>query len=87
MAVMATHIPTGDVIPGQWVVLLKPYASAAGKTIHLQSIRAMTEDRSTSFSCETHIEFDMPECRGYSAKFGLQTKDEIEKMDGVRNIH
>ncbi len=74
--------PSGDVVPGQWVVLLKPYSSEEGKSAHLHSLRARTED-STPFSCETHVQFDIPECRGYSAKFDHQTKQEIEQMDGV----
>ncbi|KAH6603561.1 alkaline serine protease (PR1)/allergen F18-like protein [Trichoderma cornu-damae] len=79
-------VHTGDVVPGQWLVLLKPYSSASAKNTHLASVRAKTEDTRTPFHCETHHEFDLLECRGYSAKFDLQTKDDIEKMDGVLSV-
>ncbi|RFU78415.1 protease [Trichoderma arundinaceum] len=78
--------PAHDVVPGEWLVLLKPFASANAKNAHLTTIRAKTEDSSIPFSCETHREFDLPECRGYSAKFDLQTKDDIEKMDTVLSV-
>ncbi|KAH7144183.1 putative alkaline serine protease [Dactylonectria estremocensis] len=77
---------TGDVIPGSWIVLLKPHLSADGKIAHLGSIRDMTDDLKTSFSCKAHYEFDLDEFRGYSGKFDLQTKEGIEKMDGVLSI-
>lgn len=79
---MATH--TEDTVPGQWIVLLKPYVSEGGKADHLESIRTMTTDEDNPFSCEAHLEFGMNECRGYSGKFDLQSKEKIEKMDEVR---
>ncbi|KAL7783608.1 putative alkaline serine protease [Trichoderma ceciliae] len=78
--------PAGDVVPGQWLVLLKPFASATAKNAHFSSVRAMSEDTSTPFSVQTHQEFNLPECRGYSARFDLQTKGEIEKMDNVLSV-
>ncbi|KAH6876345.1 putative alkaline serine protease [Thelonectria olida] len=77
---------TGDVVPGSWVVFLKPHLSADGKAAHLESIQAMTRDPDKSFSCEAHYEFDLDEFRGYSGKFDLRTKEDIEKMDGVLSI-
>jgi hypothetical protein len=76
--------PHSDVVPEHWVVLLKPFASAETKDAHLSSIQSMTQDSRTPFSCKTHHEFNLPECRGYSGKFNLQTKENIEQMDAVR---
>ncbi|KID81005.1 Peptidase S8, subtilisin-related protein [Metarhizium guizhouense ARSEF 977] len=77
---------SGDVVPGQWIVLMKPYVSDGGKEAHLASVKAMTDDEQNPFACSTHVEFDMPECRAYSAKFDLPTKEQIEKMDEVLSI-
>ncbi|KAH7169858.1 putative alkaline serine protease [Dactylonectria macrodidyma] len=77
---------TDDVVPGSWIVFLKPHLSADGMAAHLESIQAMTRDPDKSLSCEAHYEFDLDEFRGYSGKFDLQTKEDIEKMDGVLSI-
>jgi len=81
---MATYAE--DTVPGQWIVLLKPYVSEPGKLDHLESIQEMTADEHNPLSCETHIEFDMKECHGYSGKFDLQSKESIEKMDEVLSV-
>lgn len=77
---------TGDVIPGQWVVMLKPYATPKLKAAHVNSLTAMTADDSTPFHCEMHHEFELPEAKGYSAKCDLATKDDIERMDEVLSV-
>jgi hypothetical protein len=78
---MATH--AGDTVPGQWIVLLKPYVSDVGKNVHLESIRTMTADEHDPFDCEALLEFNMDECRGYSGKFDLQSKEKVESMGEV----
>ncbi|KAL6409989.1 alkaline serine protease (PR1)/allergen F18-like protein [Ilyonectria robusta] len=77
---------TDDVVPGSWIVFLKPHISPDGMAAHLESIQAMTRDPDKSLSCETHYEFDLDEFRGYSGKFDLQTKEDIERMDEVLSI-
>lgn len=82
---MATH--NGNTVPGEWVVLLKPYVTVTGKDSHVQSINGMTAETTgehARFCCETQFQFDMDECRGYSGKFNLESKEKIEKMDEVR---
>ena len=53
------------------------------KASHVSLLRDKTEDSSTPFNCDIQRQFDLPEMRGYSAKFDNVTKAELEAMDEV----
>lgn len=66
-------------IAGRWLVNLRPLASPEVKSLHLSVLRTRTADP-TPFHCKVEREFDLPECRGYSAAFDDATKQEIERL-------
>jgi hypothetical protein len=74
---------TSDTVPGSWIVLLKPYVSEDGFASHIEAVQTTTEDPSKPFFVEVKQKFNLPECRGFSGSFDLDTKEDIEKMDTV----
>lgn len=77
---MATINP--NIVPGQWLIKLRPYADDAMKAKHISLLSAKTKD-SSPFNCDVQRQFDLPEMRGYSAKFDNATKAKLEDMDEV----
>lgn len=71
---------TSDTVPGSWVVLLKPYVSEDGLASFTEAVQTAIQDPS-----KPHIKqkFNLPECRGFSGEFDLDTKEGTEKMDTV----
>ncbi|KAL3252814.1 hypothetical protein ABHI18_009868 [Aspergillus niger] len=77
---------TSDTVPGSWVVLLKPYVSEDGLASVTETVQTMTQDPSKPFYVEVKQKFNLPECRGFSGEFDLDTKEGIEKMDTVISV-
>lgn len=71
------------VLPGHWIVRLRPYASPKIQSGHASLMEQLTADESTPFKCELQDQFQFPEFKGYSAKFNDETKAEIEQMNEV----
>ncbi len=71
------------IVPGRWLVNLRPLSTAKLRTKHVSRISTMTADTSTPFDCKIHDEFELGECKGYSATFDDATKAQIELMDEV----
>lgn len=76
---------TARVVPNEWIVRLKPYATNDVKSMHMNMISTRTAD-STPFNCQVRNEYNLPEARGYSASFDEATKKEIEKQDEVDSV-
>ncbi|QMW47067.1 hypothetical protein G4B11_010546 [Aspergillus flavus] len=74
---------TSDTVPGSWVVLLKPYVSEDGLASFTEAVQTAIQDPS-----KPHIKqnFNLPECRGFSGEFDLDTKEGTEKMDTVLSV-
>ena len=70
------------IVPGKWIVRLKPYATPAAKDRHLSAVNARTAD-TTPFNCEIHREYNLDEARAYSASFDNATKEQIEQLGEV----
>ncbi|KAK6810727.1 hypothetical protein RU639_013576 [Aspergillus parasiticus] len=77
---------TSDTVAGSWIVLLKPYVSEDGLASLTEAVQTSTQDPSKPYSANVKQEFNLPECRGFSGKFNLGTKEDIEKMDKVLSI-
>jgi hypothetical protein len=75
-----------SIVPGKYIVTLRPYATPAIKTSHLNTVSALTADTSIPFNCEVDHEFELPHLRGYTAKFDDATKNELESMGEVAAI-
>ncbi|OOQ91480.1 putative alkaline serine protease (PR1) [Penicillium brasilianum] len=76
-----------NIVPGQWIVSVKPYLTPELlQNEHLSALEDMTVDPSTPFKMEVLQKFDLPELKGYSAKFNDATKTELEKMSHVLAI-
>ena len=80
---MASHAKA-LVVPGRWIVSLRPYATKTIKTNHVSLVSTLTADPAIPFHCDINHHFDLPELRGYSAKFDEETKNRLEEMDEVR---
>ena len=76
---MATLQNQARTVPGQWIVRLKPFATARAQTKHLSFVSERTADASP-FNCKVSRKFDFDEARGYSASFDEATKGEIERL-------
>ena len=75
------------IVPGQWIVRLRPFATNTGMTRHMSVVTQRTADP-TPFNCHVKHKFDLPECRAYSAAFDDATKQELERMSEVSSpIH
>jgi hypothetical protein len=73
-----------NIVPGQWIVSVKPYLTPELlQNEHLSALEDMAVDPSTPFKMEVLQKFDLPELKGYSAKFNDATKTELEKMSHV----
>jgi hypothetical protein len=71
-------------LPGQWVVIVKPYLTAeVMQREHLLKLDNMTEDNNIPFNVQVGQKFDLPELKGYSARFDDDTKAELERMPEV----
>ncbi|KAK4172180.1 putative alkaline serine protease [Triangularia setosa] len=82
---MAT--PTGpQIVPGQWIVTLRPYATSSIKSSHVSLLHNLTEDSDSPVNVTINSEFDLPEIRGYSASFDEATKAELEALPEVADI-
>jgi len=75
----------GQVVPGQWIVRLKPHATSGVQARHMSFVSARTAD-DTPFNCEVHHEYELDEARAYSASFDDATKEEIEKSSEVLSV-
>lgn len=73
-----------NILDGQWIVRLRPFASAQVQAEHVSSLQSLTADENTAFNCQVQQQFELPEFRGYSATFTQETKTEIEQMSEVR---
>ncbi|KAL5593049.1 hypothetical protein FOBRF1_012151 [Fusarium oxysporum] len=74
-------------LPGQWVVIVKPYLTAeVMQREHLLKLDNMTEDNNIPFNVQVGHKFDLPELKGYSARFDDDTKAELERMPEVLSI-
>jgi hypothetical protein len=72
------------VVPGHWVVSVKTYLTPElMRTEHLSTLEDMTVDPSIPFKMDVLHKFDLPEVKGYSAKFDDVTKAKLEKMPHV----
>ncbi|KAK4031453.1 peptidase S8/S53 domain-containing protein [Parachaetomium inaequale] len=76
----ASHI-----IPGKWIVRLKPYATEKAQLHHRSAVNARTADN-TPFSCEIHREYNLDEARAYFASFDVATKEQIEQLNDVAAV-
>jgi hypothetical protein len=71
-------------LQGQWVVIVKPYLTTElMQREHLLKLDNMTEDNNTPFNVQVGQKFDLPELKGYSARFDDDTKAELERMPEV----
>ncbi|RYP43606.1 hypothetical protein DL768_009838 [Monosporascus sp. mg162] len=77
--------PAPKVIPGQWIVRLKAFASAGTKTNHLSSVKSRNAD-ATPFNVEVHHEYNLDEARAYSASFDDATKEQLEQLAEVASV-
>ncbi|KAK0705543.1 peptidase S8/S53 domain-containing protein [Lasiosphaeris hirsuta] len=73
------------VIPGQWIVRLKAFASESTKTSHLSSVRDRNAD-ATRFNVQVRYEYNLDEARGYSASFDNATKQQLEQLAEVDSV-
>jgi hypothetical protein len=72
------------IVPGHWIVTVKNYLTPdLMQSEHLSALEDMTIDPSTPFKMEVVQKFNLPEIKGYSAKFDDATKAELEKMPHV----
>ncbi|RYO75254.1 hypothetical protein DL764_010540 [Monosporascus ibericus] len=76
---------TPKVIPGQWIVRLKAFASEGTKTNHLSSVRGRNAD-ATPFNAEVHHEYNLDEARASSASFDDATKEQLEQLAEVASV-
>ncbi|KAM0330619.1 hypothetical protein ACHAQA_003568 [Verticillium albo-atrum] len=76
----------GEIIQGEWLVTLKPYASEAMDTEHASLLSTRTADPDTHFNCDVRSHFALPELRGYSAKFDDETRAEVEALPEVAAV-
>ncbi|KAJ6437023.1 Alkaline protease 1 [Purpureocillium lavendulum] len=76
-----------NVLPGQWVVIVKSYLTPGLlRSEHLSKLDNMSVDPSTPFNVQVGQKFDFPQLKGYSAKFDDATKTELEEMPEVLSI-
>ncbi|GLA21353.1 hypothetical protein AnigIFM62618_010660 [Aspergillus niger] len=76
-----------NIVPGQWIVTVKPYLTPELlQSEHLSALEDMTIDPSIPFKMEVLHKFDLPELKGYSAKFDDATKTKLETMSQVLAI-
>ncbi|PON20066.1 protease [Trichoderma gamsii] len=76
-----------NILPGQWVVMVKPYLTAESmQSEHLSKLDDMTVDPITPFNVHVGQQFHLPYLKGYSANFDNATKAELEKMPEVLGI-
>merc|ERR1711977_323804 len=75
-----------NILDGQWIVRLRPFASAQVQAEHVSSLQSLTADENTAFNCQVQQQFELPEFRGYSATFTQETKTEIEQMSEVLGV-
>ncbi|KAK0666033.1 putative alkaline serine protease [Cercophora samala] len=79
--------PTGpQIVPGQWIVTLRPYATSSIKSSHVSLLHTLTENSDSPVNVTINSEFDLPEIRGYSASFDEATKAELEALPEVADI-
>ncbi|KAF3343430.1 hypothetical protein VdG2_08224 [Verticillium dahliae VDG2] len=71
---------SGEIIPGEWLVTLKPYANESIDSEHASLLSTRTADPDTHFNCDVQCHFALPELRGYSAKFDDATRAEVEAL-------
>ncbi|ROT42394.1 proteinase R [Sodiomyces alkalinus F11] len=76
----------GEIITGEWIVTLKPYANEALEDEHISYINDRNNDPGTHFHCRVRDRFCLPELRGYTAKFDDETKAELEDRAEVATI-
>lgn len=74
-----------EIVPGQYIVTLRPYATSQIESNHLSFVAEKTADE-TPFNAEVHHQFELPELRGYAASFDEETKDQIEALPEVSAI-
>ncbi|KAK4205395.1 putative alkaline serine protease [Triangularia verruculosa] len=75
-----------QIVPGQWIVTLRPYATSSIKSSHVSLLHNLTEDSASPVNVSINSEFDLPEIRGYSASFDEATKAELEALPEVAEI-
>ncbi|VBB79533.1 Putative Alkaline serine protease [Podospora comata] len=75
-----------QIVPGQWIVTLRPYATSAIKSTHVSLLHNLTDDTSSPVNVSINSEFDLPEIRGYTASFDEATKAELEALPEVADI-
>ncbi|KAK3998123.1 putative alkaline serine protease [Cladorrhinum sp. PSN332] len=74
-----------EVVPGQYIVTLRPYATPDIESNHLSLVADKTADE-TPFNADIHQRFELPELRGYSASFDDATKEQLEALPEVAAI-
>ncbi|EEY19372.1 alkaline proteinase [Verticillium alfalfae VaMs.102] len=77
---------SGETIPGEWLVTLKPYANESIDSEHTSLLSTRTADPDTHFNCDVQCHFALPELRGYSAKFDDATRAEVEALPEVQAV-
>ncbi|KAG7137150.1 Alkaline protease 1 like protein [Verticillium longisporum] len=77
---------SGEIIPGEWLVTLKPYANESIDSEHASLLSTRTADPDTHFNCDVQCHFALPELRGYSAKFDDATRAEVEALPEVQAV-
>ncbi|KAM0279545.1 hypothetical protein ACHAQH_004500 [Verticillium albo-atrum] len=76
----------GEIIQGEWLVTLRPYADESMDTEHVSLLSKRTADPATPFNCDVQSHFALPELRGYSAKFDEETRAEVEALPEVQAV-
>lgn len=76
---------TANIVPGEWIVKLKPYATNEVRAMHMNLVNSRNADP-TPFNAQIHHEYNLPEARGYSASFNETTKREIEQQAEVESV-
>lgn len=71
------------IIPGQYLVTLRHYATQELRAAHFSTLSTMTEDQSTPFNVQVQQEFELDSFKGYSATCDEQTRNELENMANV----
>lgn len=90
--VLAAPVPeaaAGDVIPGKWIIQLKPEANIAAVASQVQDIHARNIARREISDAEIggiENEYDLGSFKGYSGSFDTATVEELKNLPEVLNV-